>query len=66
MAVDVGLSSDGGLKAGLPHKLFASNGIGWDVTPDGQRFLVNTRSQQTVDTPITVIMNWDRRGGTSK
>ena len=68
MAVDVGLSSDGSVKAGLPHRLFASNAIGWDVTPDGQRFLVNTRSQQngTVDTPLTVIVNWDRRGGTSK
>jgi hypothetical protein len=45
MAVDVTVSSDGILKAGLPHKLFPTTPIGigatrntWEVTPDGQRF----------------------------
>jgi len=35
-------------------------GPGWpyDVTADGQRFLVNTLPEQAVPAPITVVMNW--------
>jgi eukaryotic-like serine/threonine-protein kinase len=35
-------------------------GIGgaYDVTPDGQRFLVNAVEQPAVPPPITVITNW--------
>jgi hypothetical protein len=30
----------------------------YDVTADGQRFLVNTLPQQVVSTPMTVVLNW--------
>jgi eukaryotic-like serine/threonine-protein kinase len=30
----------------------------YDVSPDGQRFLVNTLPEQTSDVPITVVLNW--------
>jgi dipeptidyl aminopeptidase/acylaminoacyl peptidase len=30
----------------------------YDVTPDGQRFLVNTVVDEAADTPITVVLNW--------
>jgi hypothetical protein len=30
----------------------------YDVSPDGQRFLVNTASERALDTPITVVVNW--------
>jgi serine/threonine protein kinase len=64
MAVDIGFAADGGLKAGRPTKLFSVSALGWwNVTPDGQRFLINTLGQQTtgVVTPITAVLNWDRR-----
>jgi Tol biopolymer transport system component len=69
MAVDMSVSSDGSLKAGLPHKLFTviPGGV-WDVTPDGQRFLINSRAQtsQATVTPLTVVVNWDRRSAPGK
>jgi len=30
----------------------------WAVTPDGQRFLINTLPEQSVSSPITVVVNW--------
>ena len=69
MAVDIGVSGDGGAHVGLPHKLFAVRPIGnWDVMPDGQRFLINTNTLLTsnVNTPITLIVNWDRRDSPAK
>jgi hypothetical protein len=38
------------------------------VTPDGQRFLINTAGQQASGavTPVTVVVNWDRRDGPAK
>jgi hypothetical protein len=68
MAVDIGVGADRGLKAGVPHKLAGINSANnWDVTPDGQHFLINTRGQQGSSvTPITVIVNWDRRDGPAK
>jgi Tol biopolymer transport system component/predicted Ser/Thr protein kinase len=69
MAVDIGVAPDGSLKAGLPHRLFAVNALGaWSVTPDGQRFLVNITGQQASGavTPVTVVVNWDRRDAPAK
>ncbi len=68
MAVDITVSSDGALKAGVPHKLFTINPINltthrnsWDVTPDGQQFVVNSFQQATnAVLPITVVVNWQR------
>jgi len=55
--------SRGELRAGVPRKLFDAQPIGeWDVTRDGQRFLLNvsTRPANTTPTgaPIRVIVNW--------
>jgi hypothetical protein len=53
-------------KAGAPHALFAplitaAGGPGrfhyWDMTRDGQRFLVETLTEQNA-TPLTVMVNW--------
>jgi Tol biopolymer transport system component len=30
----------------------------YDVTSDGQRFIVNTRIEQTTASPLTVVVNW--------
>jgi hypothetical protein len=32
----------------------------YDVTPDGQRFLLNQRLPDNPDAPITVIVNWPK------
>ena len=65
MAVDIGVSNDGSLKAGLPHRLFSIVGLASrpEATPDGQRFLMLVNRDQAapdVVVPITVVVNWDR------
>jgi len=62
MAVDVKLGN--AISVGTPHKLFrfdSSDGYevvrnGYDVTRDGQQFLV--ASPGNVNAPITVVVNW--------
>lgn len=66
MAVDIGVSADGALKIGVPRKLFSATPItvtsyrnSWEMTPDAQRFLINSSQQQaTSSLPITVVVNW--------
>ena len=52
-----------GFEFGAPHRLFASGartgyGFPFDVTADGQRFLVSRGADQVSAAPITVVMNW--------
>jgi Tol biopolymer transport system component len=52
-----------GAETGLPKRLFPAGVVSpnqvYVVTRDGQRFLVNTRLQNsTTPTPLTVIVNW--------
>lgn len=61
MAVDIQTSH--GVTAGVPHALFQSEASGfegriYDVSPDGQRFLITSASYNAVDAPITVVLNW--------
>jgi hypothetical protein len=67
MAVDV--TTTPVFRSGSPKALFATplfaytitpNVTRYDVTPDGQRFLINTLSADGAATPspITVIVNW--------
>jgi len=30
----------------------------WDVTPDGQRFLINSNPESVVP-PVSVVVNWN-------
>ena len=64
MAVDIGLAPSGAPRIGLPEKLFDVTPIGeWDVTGDGQRFLINVVVDQlpsSVIEPIRVMVNWQR------
>jgi len=64
MSVDVTLSPS--FRAGTPKALFQAPIFGggatilqhrWDLTPDGQRFLINTSSTD-VSSPIAVVVNW--------
>jgi len=49
-------------KAGAETPLFDTIPLGanwpYDVTADGQRFLINSRGEQASSTPITVVVNW--------
>ena len=62
MAVDIKLGSTFGM--GTPHALFQTQVSGfmspnrYDVSADGQRFLINSVAQENSPTPITVIVNW--------
>jgi hypothetical protein len=38
----------------------------YDVTPDGQRFLVNVPVEDTQTTSITVVLNWAAGLGASR
>jgi dipeptidyl aminopeptidase/acylaminoacyl peptidase len=65
MAVDV-LSSktDAVFKFGVPLPLFRRSiaGISWgrlaDITPDGKRFLVNSRVSESERDVLTIVLNW--------
>jgi len=65
MAVDVKTTS--GFEAGSPVALFqthprqpisAMDFFTYDVTADGQKFLVNTKVDTVNSAPLSVILNW--------
>jgi len=64
MAVDIKADASG-LQVGTPRPLFelhVSNLPGppyYDVTRDGQRFLINVAGEETTPTPMTIVINWD-------
>jgi eukaryotic-like serine/threonine-protein kinase len=55
-------------KAGLPERLFSMNAMPiardrarnavYDVSPDGQRFLVSLQAGEPTSSQITVVLNW--------
>ncbi len=62
MALEI-RASGGSLEAGLPQELFTVRqkmGGGWqyDVSPDGQRFLVNQPLMDESEEPLTIVLNW--------
>jgi eukaryotic-like serine/threonine-protein kinase len=59
----VEVSTDPTFRAGIPRSLFKTRlrpppGRQFDVTPDGERFLVNLRQGDEVSDPITLVQNW--------
>ena len=49
-----------GLEAGPPRELFKIVGNSYAVPADGQRFLVDLRSEDPGKAPATVVLNWTR------
>ena len=50
-------------EAGTPQLLFearfrADNGVQYDVSADGKKFLVDQDLTQAADAPITLVQNW--------
>jgi serine/threonine protein kinase len=67
MAVSIRIAASGDVEPGVPVPLFATHIGGavlgslrqnYMVSPDGQRFLMNTRVGVGSTSPITLIMNW--------
>jgi hypothetical protein len=65
MAAEV--KSGAGFEAGFPSGLFvthtrqpisAMDFFSYDVTSDGQKFLVNTKVDTSNSAPLSVILNW--------
>jgi Tol biopolymer transport system component len=60
--VSVSIDTSGGtLRAGTPKALFElpeGAGFGWDVTADGERFLVNVPVIKSSSSPLNVVFNW--------
>ena len=70
-------SGGNAFNAAVPKPLFAARvplsgnpyRTNYDVTADGQRFLVNTRTADNTPSPITVTLNWPellKQAGASK
>jgi eukaryotic-like serine/threonine-protein kinase len=58
MAVDV-KASDSSFEPGVPKLLFEKSGIrNYEVTRDGQRFLIGVPVEESSPEPITVVLNW--------
>ena len=51
------------LKAGAPRTLFdlPDGAQSWDVTPDGQRFLVSLPVVESNSVPLNLVVNWTAR-----
>jgi Tol biopolymer transport system component len=66
MSVDVATTPT--FKPGTPKPLFVAPIRGgadtttpvarWDISPDGQRFLINATNEDRLSQPITVVLNW--------
>ncbi|MGH9368383.1 MAG: protein kinase domain-containing protein [Thermoanaerobaculia bacterium] len=58
MVVDVEPGTD--LRVGTPRPLFdlPAGTAGWDITPDGQRFLVNVPVVESNAVPLSLVLNW--------
>jgi hypothetical protein len=64
MAVDIPAGKE--LEAGKPHALFQTRILPlvearnhYDVTPDGQSFVINSRRREDANFPITVVVGWE-------
>jgi Tol biopolymer transport system component len=68
MAASVSVNASGQVQPGVPVSLFVTQAAGgavpgvqkqqYAVAPDGQRFLVNTISDDAAAAPITLVLNW--------
>ena len=60
MAVDI--DTRNGFQAGTPRRMFAvpSTALtaGWDLAPEGKRFLFVGSPNAGYTTPFTVVLNW--------
>ncbi|MBI4474810.1 MAG: serine/threonine-protein kinase, partial [Acidobacteria bacterium] len=61
MLMSVEVQTGGRFEAGVPRPLFPTRPVGvlrYDVSSDGQRFLVSTPIDEATSAPATVVLNW--------
>jgi len=61
--MSVAVQTDSTFQAGQPRALFETRAsdvpvVPYSISADGQRFLVNTATEETNTAPITVVLNW--------
>jgi eukaryotic-like serine/threonine-protein kinase len=59
--MSVPISAGASFEAGQPDALFETKlrfPSSWDVSPDGQRFLLNREIREGAPNPLTVVLNW--------
>jgi Tol biopolymer transport system component len=58
--MSVEIESNGVLRAGTPRPLFRlpEGASSWDVSSDGERFLVNVPVIKSSSVPLSVVVNW--------
>jgi Tol biopolymer transport system component len=57
----VEIDTSHGLRAGTPKPVFQlpeGTGFGWDVSTDGERFLLNVPVIKSSSVPLSVVVNW--------
>jgi hypothetical protein len=57
----VEIDASRGLRAGTPRPVFQlpeGTGFGWDVTADGERFLLNVPVIKSSSVPLSIVGNW--------
>ena len=58
----VEIDTSGGLRVGTPRPLFQlPEGVGsahWDVSADGERFLLNVPMIKSSSVPLSLVVNW--------
>jgi eukaryotic-like serine/threonine-protein kinase len=61
-AAEVDVNTVGGFQIGTPPRIFSAastaQGQGWDLSPDGKRFLFAAPSGSGAVIPFTVVVNW--------
>jgi serine/threonine-protein kinase len=61
-AMAVSIDTSKGFQAGAPRRMFSLPttvlGQGWDLSPDGKRFLFSASPSAGRATPFTVVLNW--------
>jgi Tol biopolymer transport system component len=61
VVMSVAINTGNGVQAGTPEPLFQlpeGTGPGWDVSPDGERFLLNVPVIKSSSVPLTLVANW--------
>jgi WD40 repeat protein len=61
VVMSVPIDTRNGLEAGVPKPLFRlpeGAGPGWDVSADGERFLLNVPVIKSSSVPLTLVANW--------
>src|SRR5712691_6175010 len=60
-ATEVGSKGDN-FEVGAYHRLFQTRAVrpgkSYDISPDGQRFLINSAVDTSSSSPVVLVMNW--------